>query len=743
MQNNILETSVRYLKGVGESREKLFNKLGIYTLRDLVGYFPRDYEDRRDIQKIYGLKIGEKACISATVADEPRLSRTFSGRNVVKFRAFDETGSIELIYFNAQYVKNAIKCGSTYIFYGKADGTRTKPVMFNPTFEDAKKSGATTGCILPIYRLTAKLSSASIAGAVRHTLEKCGDILPDVIPDNISKEYKLCKARFAYENIHFPSDFKARDIARTRLIFEELFILVVAMRFLRERRITKSGKAFTDTNCDELTRSIPFAPTKAQNKSIDDIARDLSQSRPMNRLIQGDVGSGKTLVAAAACFMAYKSGYQSAFMAPTEILVNQHYATLSAILSPLGVEVGLLTGGKSAKEKREIYEKLKNGNIDLIIGTHALISGGVEFSNLALAITDEQHRFGVNQRSMLSEKGDSPHVLVMSATPIPRTLSLIIYGDLDVSVIDEMPPGRTKIETHIVDERHRKRVYAFVEKLVAEGRQVYIICPMVDENDESFPGITSAEIRSTIDTSGAAEASNRTFFDTQAGSNYQNIASAEKMYKELHTKVLKNLKVAMVHGKMATKEKDKVMKSFASGDIDVLVATTVVEVGVDVPNATLMIIENADRFGLSQLHQLRGRVGRGKHESHCILFRTAVPQGEVSSKAMTDLTSVHQANTSQIPEYDRLQIMKSTNDGFVIAEEDLKLRGPGDFFGSRQHGLPVMKIANLATDMLVLSQAVTAAETVLKSDPSLSDTKNKELKERVTATFSLNSEKMN
>jgi ATP-dependent DNA helicase RecG len=456
---------------------------------------------------------------------------------------------------------------------------------------------------------------------------------------------------------------------------------------LREKRIEKVGRALRKPNFDEFYEALKFEPTGAQKRAINEAADDMCLLRPMSRLIQGDVGSGKTLVAAACCWITWKSGCQSAFMAPTEILAKQHFQSLSELLNPLGMNIGLLTGSNTAKQKAEIYDKLRNGEIDLIIGTHALISESVEFKNLVLVITDEQHRFGVNQRTLLSEKGDSPHVLVMSATPIPRTLALIIYGDLDVSIIDEMPPGRQPIETFVVDERMRKRINAFVEKLVVEGRQVYIICPMVEEGDDPDDGLKSVK----------------------------------EYYEILKNEIFPNLRVEFVHGKMPAKKKDEAMKAFASGDADILVATTVVEVGVDVPNAALIIIENADRFGLSQLHQLRGRVGRGKHESYCVLF----------SNSNNDISK------------ERLDVMRSTNDGFLIAEEDLKLRGPGDFFGSRQHGLPVLRIANFASDMFVLNQAQDAVNELMDADPGLKSPENRKLRREISRMFNINPESLN
>jgi len=687
MNYELLNTEVRYLKGVGEAREKLMSKLGVHTLRDLAGYFPRAYEDRTLFKKINGLAIGETACVRAMAACAPQLSHIRKGLDIIKLRAVDDSGSIDITFFNQGYIKDAIKPGVTYTFYGKIDGTLLKPSMANPLFEIEKDSGALTGRIMPVYALTAGLSQKIIANAVRGVLEKCGDNLPDVLPESVVRQYELCRARFAYENIHFPADFITLELARKRLIFEELFILSAAMKLLRASRNDTTGRSLEVPDFEEFYSVLAFEPTGAQKRAIGEAARDMASTRPMNRLVQGDVGSGKTLVAAACCWVAWRSGCQTAYMAPTEILANQHYQTLSRLLEPLGMRVGLLTGSLTAKRKRDIYSKLSLGELDLVIGTHALISEGVSFHDLALVITDEQHRFGVNQRSMLTEKGDSPHVLVMSATPIPRTLALIIYGDLDVSVIDEMPPGRRAIETYVIGEGHRRRINGFIEKLVGEGRQVYIICPMVEEGETPDEGLKSAR----------------------------------EYHEKLQGEVFPSLRTALVHGKMPAKEKDAAMTAFAAGETDVLVATTVVEVGVDVPNAALIVVENADRFGLSQLHQLRGRVGRGGHASYCVLFRGA--DGSASRE--------------------RLEIMRSTNDGFKIAEEDLKLRGPGDFFGSRQHGLPELRIANYASDMLTLSRAQGAAEDVLRADPELKEPENRKLKEHIPRLFEINADRLN
>jgi len=694
MKTDNLETSIRYIKGVGEAREKLMNKLGITTLRDLVGYFPRAYDDRTVIKSIKELTIGENVCVRGMVADTPRLSHIRKGLDLVKLRAVDESGSLEITFFNQSFVKDTLKQGEEYVFYGKISGSLLRPEMSNPIFEryHDDHAGQVTGRIMPLYSLTAGLSHKIIASAVRSGLDKCADELPDVMPNDIALEYELCRARYAYENIHFPEGFKELEIARKRLIFEELFVLVTAMKFMREKRTKKVGRSLAIPDFSDFYKALPFNPTNAQKRAIDDAARDMASDNPMNRLIQGDVGSGKTVIAAAACYMTWSAGYQSAFMAPTEILAKQHYQSLSKLLEPLGMQVGVLTGSMTAKNKREIYEKLSHGEIDIIIGTHALISEAVQFKALSLVITDEQHRFGVNQRSLLTEKGDSPHVLVMSATPIPRTLALIIYGDLDVSIVDEMPPGRQEIKTHVVGEHHRDRAYGYVRKLVAEGRQVYVICPMVEEDE-------------TIEDNSA-----------------NNLKSVKEYYETLSKRIFPELSVELVHGKMPAKKKDAAMNAFASGEANILVATTVVEVGVDVPNAALIIIENADRFGLSQLHQLRGRVGRGEHESHCVLFQSP-GSGEISRE--------------------RLEVMRTTNNGFVIAEEDLRIRGPGDFFGSRQHGLPEMHIANFATDMLVLNQAQHAAETLLQADPKLEAPENQKLAAQIKRLFEINEDKLN
>ncbi len=674
-----LNTNVQYVKGVGEVRAKAMHKLGIETLGDLISFYPRDYDDRRNIKTIAELEIGETVCVSAMVAAPPVLSHIRKGLDLVKFRAVDESGQLNITFFNQAYIKNSFITGENYYFYGKISGTKSKPEMTNPAFEAVGKADSTMLRIMPIYRLTNGLNQKAMANAVRQGLNACADKFYDVVPNSVREKYSLASAAFSYENIHFPKDAKALSIARDKLIFEEFYVLACAMGKIKSGRKTEQGIKIHPVDINEFYETLPFELTGAQKRAISDAYKDMTAGKsPMSRLVQGDVGSGKTVVAAACCWLCARSGVQAAVMAPTEILAMQHYETFTELLRPFDMRVELLTGSMTAKQKREIKERLGNGEIDLIVGTHALLSDSVEFSNLGLAIADEQHRFGVQQRAALAKKGAPPHVLVMSATPIPRTLALIMYGELDVSVIDELPPGRQKIDTFAVKENMRERINAFIRKHVLEGRQAYIVCPMVEEGE--LP---------------------------------ENVKSAEKHAKHLQQKVFPEFRVGLLHGKMKARDKEAVMASFAAGNIDILVSTTVIEVGVDVPNSVLMVVENAERFGLSQLHQLRGRVGRGKHKSYCILFNA-----EGTSVAA-----------------ERLNVMCKTNDGFKISEADLKIRGPGDFFGSRQHGLPEMKIADLAADMTMLVKAQKAAEVTLRIDPSLSMPEHKALAEEIERVF--------
>jgi len=657
-----LTTDVRYIRGVGEQRAKALKKLNIFTLRDLISYFPRAYEDRRGICKIRDLRPGESACVQAMVAAEPTLSRIRKGLELVKLRVVDETGALDITFFNQAYMKNNLHTGEVYTFYGKAEGNLLRKAMSNPVTE-REGSRVLTGRIVPVYPLTAGVTQSLLLKSVEQGLAACRDLLPDPLPDEVRQAHQLCHIGYAYEQIHFPNSGEELAVARRRLVFEELFLLAIGLKKLRRRRDALTCTPYGNTEMSDFYARLPFSLTGAQRRAIEEILADFRSGRPMNRLVQGDVGSGKTMVAAAAMACAVKNGRQAALMAPTEILAEQHYRGLAPLLEGMGIPCALLTGAMPAKTRRSVLEQLQSGGLRAVIGTHALISGDVVYRDLGLVVTDEQHRFGVDQRAALSAKGEDPHMLVMSATPIPRTLALIIYGDLDVSVIDELPPGRQQIDTFSVTGAYHQRVYNFIRKEVAAGRQAYIICSMVEENG-SVPD------------------------ERKAVTEYAEM---------LRSRVFPDLAVACVHGRMKPREKDAVMADFASGETDILVSTTVVEVGVDVPNATVMVIEDADRFGLSQLHQLRGRVGRGEHKSYCILI----------SDNRNEETRA------------RLRVMTQTADGFRIAEEDLRLRGPGDFFGRRQHGLPALKVADLSCDMALLREAQGAAEELLRQDPEL------------------------
>ena len=671
-----LNTDVRDIKGIGEAKAKALGKLGIFTLGDLIGWFPRRYEDRRETRPISSLIPGETACVAAMIASEPKVSHIRKGMDLVKVRAVDDTGALDVTFFNQSWLKDQLRVGETYIFYGRAEGSLLRKTMAGPVVEPEGRREF-TGRIVPVYPLTAGVSQLLLSRAIRQGLDECADILPDCLPDSVRQTHGLCRVNYAYENIHFPESPEALDIARRRLAFEELFFFAIGLKLLRSRRETVSVEPFRPVDMAPFYDALPFILTGAQRRCVDEAIADMTAGKSMNRLCQGDVGSGKTMVAAACVYFCVKNGRQAALMAPTELLAEQHYRGLAPLLEQLGLRCALLTGSTPAKTKRSVTAQLASGELDFAIGTHALISGGVAYANLGLVVTDEQHRFGVAQRTALAEKGEHPHTLVMSATPIPRTLALILYGDLDVSVIDQLPPGRKPIETYAVTSAYYPRLYAFIRKQVEAGRQVYIVCPMVSENDD-LPD------------------------ERKAVTEY-----AQKLQSE----IFPDLRVAYVHGKMKFREKDTVMSAFAAGETNILVSTTVIEVGVDVPNASLMVVENAERFGLSQLHQLRGRVGRGQHQSYCVLV----------SDNKNDETR------------QRLRAMTKTADGFKIAEEDLRLRGPGDFFGLRQHGLPGLRVADIGCDTRLLTEAQTAAEELLAHDPSLA--RHPDTAERVQKLF--------
>ena len=672
-----LLTGLHTFPGIGPARAKALKRLGLETVGDLLSYYPRAYEDRTKVYAISNAPAEMPVCVSAMVADAPSVSRIRKGLTVTKCRIVDHTGSAQVSFFNQDYVRHALQVGQSYIFYGKLEVMGRHRQFTNPVFEREDKTRF-TGRIMPVYPLTAGVSNNLLAGLTLPSVEDCAALVPEELPHDVRLSHGLCTAEYACRNVHFPADTEALAIARRRLVFEELFFLSCGMSFLRRRRTGVPGRVFPRREPKEFLDLLPFSPTGAQRRAMEELAADLSSGRPMNRLVQGDVGSGKTAVAAYAVYLAHAAGAQSAMMAPTEILANQHFETLTRLLSPAGIRVGLLTGSSKAAEKKAIRDALSRGEIDLVVGTHALLSEGVEYRDLGLVITDEQHRFGVGQRSALSAKAETaPHVLVMSATPIPRTLALLIYGDLEVTVIDELPPGRTPVETYLVGEDKRQRMYGFVRKNVSEGRQVYIICPAVEEGEGS------------------------------------ELKSVTAYAKELSEKVFPELRVGFVHGKMGGKDKGAAMAAFAAGELDILVSTTVVEVGVDVPNAALMVIENAERFGLSQLHQLRGRVGRGQWQSYCVLVT-----GNRSPETL-----------------ERLRYFTQTTDGFKIAEKDLELRGPGDFFGQRQHGLPTLQTADLAGDTRVLKEAQTAAEELLEEDPDLTAREHRGVMEKVKRLF--------
>ena len=667
------------LPGIGPARARGLEKLGLVTVEDLLRCYPRSYEDRRKFSTVAAAPVDIPVCLELLVAEPPRLSRIRKGLELVKARLVDDTGSLTATFFNQTYMKDALRPGETYIVYGKVEGPPGRRQMTNPVCERSDRVRF-TGCILPVYALTHGISNNLLAGLARRCVDECAGQLEEVLPGPLRREHALATAEFACRNIHFPRDEEALELARRRLIFEELFYLTCGMALLRTRRDEAAGVPFAIPPVEEFLALLPFPLTGAQRRVMDEIAADVSAGPPMNRLVQGDVGSGKTMVAAYGAWLAAKNGRQCALMAPTELLAEQHFRSLAPLLEQASLRVGLLTGAVKGRARKELLAALAAGELDLLIGTHALLSEGVDYADLGLVITDEQHRFGVAQRAALSAKARRPpHVLVLSATPIPRTLSLVIYGDLDVSVIDELPPGRTPVQTFVVGEDKRQRMYGFVRKLVGEGRQAYIVCPAVEEGEDEGAGL-------------------------KAAASYA---------RSLQTEVFPDLRVGLVHGKMKPREKDAVMTAFAGGELDVLVSTTVIEVGVDVPNAALMVVENADRFGLSQLHQLRGRVGRGKHQSYCVL-----------------VTSTRNPDSRA-----RLKVLTKTTDGFQIAEEDLKLRGPGDFFGQRQHGLPQLRIADLAGDMRALKEAQLAARELLERDPGLKRPEHAPLLKQVHRLF--------
>lgn len=657
-----LTKDVKYVKGVGPNRVKLLNKIGIYNLGDLITYYPRDYEDRSKPRMIQNLVNGEDSLIKAVAVSRVVEIRLKNRMCMYKLVVQDETAKCTIIWFNQSYLKNKFIIGETYYFFGKANIRMGKFEMSSPVFDDVNTKN-NTGRIIPIYSSTYSLSQNTIRKIIENGLEMVDGNLEENMPEYILDNYNLLGINEATKKVHFPESFEEFKEARKRLVFEELLTMQVALLGLKNKysRDIKGIEFAKEYKFSDIINDLPFNLTNAQIRVLQEIENDMEKDKSMNRLLQGDVGSGKTIVSIIAAYKAIKSGYQAAIMAPTSILASQHLESFTEILEKYNIRCELLISSITKKKKEEILEKLKNGEIDVLIGTHAILEDNVIFKNLGLVVTDEQHRFGVRQRSKIASKGKNPDVLVMTATPIPRTLALILYGDLDISIIDELPPNRKKIDTFAVTKQMEERVNNFIKKQIEEGRQCYIVCPLVEENEE-------------IDAKSVLEL-------------------AEKYKNE----TFKEYKVEYIHGKMRPKEKDEIMLEFKEGKIDILISTTVIEVGVNVPNSSIMVIENAERFGLAALHQLRGRVGRGEYKSYCIL--------KYNSKSDV----VRQ----------RMKIMQDTNDGFVIAEKDLELRGTGEFFGTKQHGIPDFKIANLFEDIPILKMVQDLSKKIEEEDPRI------------------------
>ena len=670
--NSELDKPITSLKGVGSKRAEIYAKVGVKTVYDLLCYYPRDYLDLTVTAAVSDAPLNERSVIRATVVKKLPEARIRKGLSVFKAVATDGTADITIVIYNSSFAFAQLALDCEYYFIGKVTGNFLRKEMNSPLVFP----GNTKEKLQPVYHLTEGLTQNMLRLTIKNAFDSFKSFIFEPMPKQITADNNLCSEEFAIVNIHFPKDFHSYKLAKDRLVFDELLVLQLGMAVMRHRSRKETAYKLKDAPMQDFYRSLPFELTSCQKKAVLECCEDMQKQFPMNRLVQGDVGSGKTAVAAAAAYFVYQNGCQSALMAPTEVLASQHFETLKGFLEPLGVKVALLTGSLTPKQKLVLRQEIENGGYDVVVGTHALVQQSTGFKDLALVITDEQHRFGVKQRAALAQKGGAPHKLVMSATPIPRTLAMMIYGDLDISVLDELPKGRQPIKTYAVTGKLRERAFNYVIKHLEQGRQGYVVCPMIEESD--------AELKDV-----------RTYA------------------KSLQEGALRDYKVGLLHGKLPPDKKDKIMSDFKAHKIDVLVSTTVVEVGVDVPNATIMVIENADRFGLSQLHQLRGRVGRGQYESDCVLI--------------TDNVNETTKN--------RLKTLSSTTDGFKISEEDLKMRGPGDFFGDRQHGLPKLKIADMSEDMGVLRLAQKTAKQITDADPLLESAENKGLKNLVERLF--------
>lgn len=673
-----LSASIQYIKGVGPKRASRLRRLNINTIEDLLYFVPRDYEDRSRFKLLRECKIGEKVSLEVEIIGPPNVIRPRRNLSILKIPFRDSSYNGYLTWFNQEYLKNKLSIGDTLIVNGKINKIGPEIQVMNPVFEKVEYKDRIAR-IIPIYSLTEGLTNKEIIQIINNALNNHLRGVEEFLPKNIIDKYDFLDIREAIQNIHFPRSKDLLERAKKRLSFQELLTLQAGLFAIKSNYMeTSQGIEFKKhREMDSFIKGLPFKLTDAQARVFKEIELDMEKDLQMNRLVQGDVGSGKTIVSVLAMYKAVLSGYQAVFMAPTEILATQHFESLSKFFEGLDINVELLIGSITPKNKEEILSRLKNKEIDILIGTHALIQESVEFSNLGLAITDEQHRFGVKQRAVLAQKGKNPDVIVMTATPIPRTLALILYGDLDISIIDELPPGRKEIETYAVGGDMIERVNKFVEKQILEGRQAYIVCPLIEENESL------------------------------------SINAAEELFINFRDNIFKDFEVGLLHGKMRPKDKDIIMESFKNQEIDILVSTTVIEVGVNVPNANIMVIYNAERFGLAQLHQLRGRVGRGEWQSYCIL--------------------INESNSTVSRE--RMRILQSTTDGFKISEKDLEMRGPGEFFGTRQHGLPELKVANIFADMDILRLAQEEARNILNEDPKLLEDRHRGLRKQIEKMF--------
>lgn len=673
-----LNKDVQFVKGIGPKKAQKLNKLEIFTLKDLIYYFPRQFEDRNNLKKIFELQNEDKATIKVVILGITTSSPR-KGMNITKVDVRDDTGYAKLVFFNQDYIKNTFKPGNTILVFGKVKKEFKSIELSSCEVEFVTNSPNNTCKIMPIYPLTYGITNKEVMGMIKIALSNPNLEIKEYLPNRIIEKYKLCNIDYAIKNMHIPTSKEALKIALYRIVFEEFLMLQLGLFTFKNGIEDIDGIKFEENKIlDNIRGSLPFKLTGAQDRALNEIIEDMNSNNVMNRLVQGDVGSGKTVVALLALSYCVLNGYQGALMAPTEILAEQHYISLTDTLKDFGMNIELLVGSLTKKQKEKVLYKVKNNEVDILIGTHALIEDKVEFNKLGLVITDEQHRFGVRQRNKLSSKGYNPDILVMTATPIPRTLALILYGDLDISIIDELPPGRQPIETIAIDKKKRDNAYnSLVRSEVEKGRQVYIVCPLVEESE-------AIEAKAAVD-----------------------------LVEELKTEYFRDLKVGLLHGKMKGSEKDSIMKSFKNKELDILVSTTVIEVGVNVPNATLMIIENAERFGLAQLHQLRGRVGRGSYKSYCILIYAS--KSDVCKQ--------------------RMSIMEETNNGFKISEKDLEIRGPGEFFGTRQHGIPELKVANIFKHMKILKLAQQEARYIIGNDSKLQNYENKYLKKEVMDKF--------